>query len=121
MHKLPLHVVYYSNFYMYFFPFSTVYHFFFQLLSHSSSRNQHGPEAVLYLMLMVNYRKHEMTNPYTVNISLLDDELILNGYGQVRLYLDIKLWLSLSIFQLNSWLLLDLVTHVLPSSCCDSV
>lgn len=35
-------------------------------------------------MLMVNYRKHEMTNPYTVNLSLLDDELILNGYGQVR-------------------------------------
>lgn len=55
-----------------------------QLLSHSSTRNQHGPEAVLYLMLMVNYRKHEMTNPYTVNLSLLDDELILNGYGQVR-------------------------------------
>ncbi|XP_076069435.1 armadillo-like helical domain-containing protein 3 isoform X2 [Oratosquilla oratoria] len=54
-----------------------------QLLSHSSTRNQHGPEAVLYLMLMVNYRKHEMTNPYTVQLSLLDDELILNGYGQV--------------------------------------
>ncbi|KAK4312343.1 hypothetical protein Pmani_016210 [Petrolisthes manimaculis] len=54
-----------------------------QLLSHSSTRGQHGPEAVLYLMLMVNYRKHEMTNPYTVNISLLDDELLLNGYGQV--------------------------------------
>ncbi|XP_076069430.1 armadillo-like helical domain-containing protein 3 isoform X1 [Oratosquilla oratoria] len=54
-----------------------------QLLSHSSTRNQHGPEAVLYLMLMVNYRKHEMTNPYTVQLSLLDDELILNGYGQL--------------------------------------
>ncbi|CAL4139312.1 unnamed protein product, partial [Meganyctiphanes norvegica] len=54
-----------------------------QLLSHSLSRTKHGPEAVLYLMLMVNYRKHEMTNPYTVNLSLLDDELILNGYGQV--------------------------------------
>lgn len=54
-----------------------------QLLSHSSSRTKHGSEAVLYLMLMVNYRKHEMTNPYTVNLSLLDDELILNGYGQV--------------------------------------
>ena len=65
--------------------------FFFQLLSHSCSRNQHGPEAVLYLMLMVNYRKHEMTNPYTVNISLLDDELILNGYGQVSLYFVLRL------------------------------
>ena len=52
-------------------------------------------------MLMVNYRKHEMTNPYTVQLSLLDDELILNGYGQVSyLYFFINISISMNFYLL---------------------
>ncbi|KAL0270068.1 UNVERIFIED_CONTAM: hypothetical protein PYX00_007600 [Menopon gallinae] len=54
-----------------------------QLLKVSSSRVQHGHDAVLTLTLLANYRKHEAANPYIVKLSILDDELSLNGYGQV--------------------------------------
>ncbi|XP_055625325.1 armadillo-like helical domain-containing protein 3 isoform X2 [Toxorhynchites rutilus septentrionalis] len=32
---------------------------------------------------MINYRKDEGSNPYIVKLSLLDDELALNGFGQI--------------------------------------
>lgn len=54
-----------------------------QLLRDTTARNRHGHEAVLLLTLLVNYRKHESANPYIVKLSILDDELALNGYGQV--------------------------------------
>jgi hypothetical protein len=54
-----------------------------QLLNEPANRAQHGHDAVLLLTLLVNYRKHESTNPYIVKLSILDDELALNGYGQV--------------------------------------
>ncbi|XP_073997892.1 armadillo-like helical domain-containing protein 3 [Rhodnius prolixus] len=54
-----------------------------QLLSDSRSRQDHGHDVVLLLTLLVNYRKHEAANPYIVKLSILDDELALNGYGQV--------------------------------------
>ncbi|KAK0085927.1 hypothetical protein PV325_004221 [Microctonus aethiopoides] len=54
-----------------------------QLLRDTSARNCHGNDAVLLLTLLVNYRKHESANPYIVKLSILDDELALNGYGQV--------------------------------------
>lgn len=54
-----------------------------QLLRSTSSRNRHGNDSVLLLTLLVNYRKHESANPHIVKLSILDDELALNGYGQV--------------------------------------
>lgn len=57
-----------------------------QLLNEPANRAQHGHDAVLLLTLLVNYRKHESTNPYIVKLSILDDELALNGYGQVVMY-----------------------------------
>jgi hypothetical protein len=57
-----------------------------QLLNEPANRVQHGHDAVLLLTLLVNYRKHESTNPYIVKLSILDDELALNGYGQVVIY-----------------------------------
>ncbi|XP_041979740.1 armadillo-like helical domain-containing protein 3 [Aricia agestis] len=54
-----------------------------QLLCTSTERQQHGYDVVLLLMFLVNYKKQESANPYIVKLSILDDELALNGYGQV--------------------------------------
>ncbi|KAG1662865.1 Armadillo-like helical domain-containing protein 3 [Nymphon striatum] len=54
-----------------------------RLLVDSQSRIHHGSNAVLLLTILVNYRKYESANPYIVNLSILDNELALNGYGQV--------------------------------------
>ncbi|XP_044738483.1 armadillo-like helical domain-containing protein 3 isoform X2 [Chrysoperla carnea] len=54
-----------------------------QLLRSASSRQMHGYDVLLLLTLLVNYRKHEVANPYIVKLSIVDDELALNGYGQV--------------------------------------
>lgn len=54
-----------------------------RLLSDPILRNEYGHDAVILLTLLVNYRKHEGGNPYVVQLSILADELALNGYGQV--------------------------------------
>ncbi|XP_050348790.1 armadillo-like helical domain-containing protein 3 [Nymphalis io] len=54
-----------------------------QLLCTAAERQQHGYDVVLLLMFLVNYKKQESANPYVVKLSILDDELALNGYGQV--------------------------------------
>lgn len=54
-----------------------------QLLCNAPTRQVHGHNVVLLLTLLVNYRKHEAANPYIAKLSILDDELALNGYGQV--------------------------------------
>ncbi|KAI5646082.1 UPF0668 protein C10orf76 [Phthorimaea operculella] len=54
-----------------------------QLLCTSTERTPHGYDVVLLIMFLVNYKKQESANPYVVKLSILDDELALNGYGQV--------------------------------------
>lgn len=62
---------------------NSIFETLIQLLCDSRSRLHHGHDVVLLLTLLVNYRKHESANPYIVKLSILDDELALNGYGQV--------------------------------------
>lgn len=85
----------------------TLFDSFVRLLSDPSLRAQHGHDIVILLTILVNYRKHEATNPYIVQLSILADELALNGYGQMisqslidfcRQYMQ-----SLSNVQSSSW------------------
>ncbi|KAL1122959.1 hypothetical protein AAG570_003284 [Ranatra chinensis] len=62
---------------------NSIFETLIQLLCDSRCRAVHGHDVVLLLTLLVNYRKHESANPYIVKLSILDDELALNGYGQV--------------------------------------
>lgn len=54
-----------------------------RLLSDPLLRAEFGHDVVILLTLLVNYRKYEAANPYIVQLSILADELALNGYGQV--------------------------------------
>ncbi|KAG8230648.1 hypothetical protein J437_LFUL010665, partial [Ladona fulva] len=62
---------------------NSVFESLMQLLCDPALRTTLGHDAVLALTLLVNYRKHEAANPYIVKLSIWDDELALNGYGQV--------------------------------------
>ncbi|XP_063221332.1 armadillo-like helical domain-containing protein 3 [Bacillus rossius redtenbacheri] len=62
---------------------NSVFEALIQLLCEPATRVLHGHDTVLLLTLLVNYRKHEAANPYIVKLSILDNELALNGYGQV--------------------------------------
>lgn len=54
-----------------------------QILADPSLRGEHGHEAILLLCILANYRKNEARNPYLVKLSILDDELALNGLGLI--------------------------------------
>ncbi|XP_053684606.1 armadillo-like helical domain-containing protein 3 isoform X2 [Sabethes cyaneus] len=56
---------------------------FKKLLSDPTTRQEYGRDIVVLLTLLVNYRKNEGTNPYVVQLSLLDEELALHGFGQI--------------------------------------
>ncbi|KAK4881781.1 hypothetical protein RN001_005100 [Aquatica leii] len=63
--------------------FTSMFECLMQLLCDTPSRQIHGHDVVILLTLLVNYRKYDAANSYIVRLSILDDELALNGYGQV--------------------------------------
>lgn len=50
-----------------------------RLLSDPTLRGLYGHDIVILLTLLVNYRKQETANPFIVQLSILADELALNG------------------------------------------
>merc|ERR1719193_1174607 len=52
-------------------------------LSQADSRSKQGHQAITILTLLVQYRKHDSSNPYILNLSILDQEMVLHGYSQV--------------------------------------
>ena len=72
-----------SNTLMEYLMISSIFESLVHLLSHSETRARHGHSATLILTLLIQYRKYESANPYVVKLSILDQEMALNGYSQV--------------------------------------
>ena len=53
------------------------------LLASATHRRRHGHQAVTVLALLVQYRKYDSSNPYVLQLSILDQELVLHGYSRV--------------------------------------
>lgn len=60
---------------------SQMFESFVRLLSDPTLRGLYGHDVVILLTLLVNYRKYETTNPFIVQLSILADELALNGFA----------------------------------------
>uniref|UniRef100_A0A1Q3FXX5 Armadillo-like helical domain-containing protein n=1 Tax=Culex tarsalis TaxID=7177 RepID=A0A1Q3FXX5_CULTA len=79
-----------------------------KILGDPTQRLKYGNDVVILLTLLVNYRKSDRTNPYAVQLSLLDDEFALHGFGQIistTLFEFIRLQSSNDVSaQNNSWI-----------------
>ena len=62
---------------------NTVFDSLVGILGTGVDRQRHGHSAVTVLALLVQYRKYESSNPYILQLSILDQELVLHGYSRV--------------------------------------
>ncbi|TRY78279.1 hypothetical protein TCAL_08766 [Tigriopus californicus] len=62
---------------------NSVYESLIHLLFQAESRVCHGHSAVLLLTILIQYKKYESSNPYSVKLSILDQEMPLHGYANV--------------------------------------
>lgn len=72
-----------QNVFLEYFMVNSLFDSIVRLLSDPILRNEYGHDGILLLLFLVNYRKHEGGNPYVVQLSILADEMALNGYGEI--------------------------------------
>eukprot|EP00116_Pleurobrachia_bachei_P007877 sb/3468139/ len=56
-----------------------------KVLVNPSLRSSLGTHSLSLLAILLNYRKNEYSNPYHIKVSGTDDELLLNGFGEILL------------------------------------
>jgi len=62
---------------------NSVFESIMQVMSGPEARDHHGYDAAVVLTVLSNYRKYEAANPYVIKLSVLDDEIALNGLACV--------------------------------------
>ncbi|XP_015791968.1 UPF0668 protein C10orf76 homolog [Tetranychus urticae] len=56
---------------------------FMSILASPAARQAYGYQTLLLITILINHRKNKVVNPFTVRLSIVDNEVVLNGYAQV--------------------------------------
>lgn len=72
-----------TNVFLEYLMMNSVFESLMQILSVPEMRDHHGYDGVVVVTMLINYRKYEAANPYVIKLSVLDDEIALNGFGCV--------------------------------------
>lgn len=62
---------------------NSIFEVILQIFFYFLSCREYGYDVVVFLVLLVNYRKYEFVNFYIVKLFIVDDEVIFNGMGFV--------------------------------------
>ncbi|UYV61203.1 C10orf76 [Cordylochernes scorpioides] len=72
-----------ENFLLEYLMMNSIFETFIKLLTDNQARANHGYQVTLIMTIIINYRKFDSTNPYIIKLSIVDNLVALNGYGQV--------------------------------------